>query len=187
MNPRCLFYLTVLAGIALAAPGAPTPPGHAEYNEPLQLLIAPESIIVQAGQPADITITLTNQGPEMLKVLSHIAAHETHLDPFQAQLEPATLCPLPTSLSDDPVSRTIGFTDERDKSAPVIKNLRHGDFIRHQIDLQAWAQRKVNGGKPIKPGCYNLVMSYTVRDQEEVWNGTVYSPEVKLFVQSLPK
>ena len=187
MNPRCLFYLTVIAGIVFAAPGAPTQTDHSEYNEPLQLRIAPESIIVQAGQSADITITLTNQGPEILKVLSHIAAHEIHLDPFQAQIEPATICPLPTSLSDDPVSRTIGFTDERDKSAPVIKNLRHGDFIRHQVDLQAWAQREVNGGKPIKSGCYNLVMSYTVRDQEEVWNGTVSSPEVKLLVQSLPK
>jgi len=182
-----LFCLTVLAGIALAAPGAPTQSGHAEYSEPLQLRIAPESIIVQAGQPANITITLTNQGPEMLKVLSHIAAHETHLDPFQAEIEPATLCPLPTSLSDDPVSRTIGFTDERDKSAPVIKNLRHGDFISHEVDLQAWARRKVNGGEPINPGCYDLVMSYTVRDQEEVWNGTVSSPKVKLLVQSLPK
>ncbi|MBN2497018.1 MAG: hypothetical protein JXR96_20670 [Deltaproteobacteria bacterium] len=183
MNARRTLCMAAFAGIVAAAAGA-----RAQGSgDPLRLRIELRSSKAYTGEPIPLTISLTNHGPEMLRVYSHVATHETHLDPFAARLVPTSTCPLPSSLRDRPVARTLCFSDARDKSAPVYKNLRQGEFIRHRVDLQAWASRAVNGGKPIMRGCYQLEMSYTVRGVKGVWNGSIRSQKLELNIDRLPE
>ncbi|MBW2699460.1 MAG: hypothetical protein JRF33_01465 [Deltaproteobacteria bacterium] len=130
--------------------------------------------------PIMLNMELRNEGHETIRVLSHVATHEKHLDWFEVRIEPRDDCGL---LEDSDESRTIRFTGDRDKSASVIKTLRYNNTIVHQVNLQTWALRQINGKRLIPYGCYWLEASYRVEGEKDVWNGHIASPRIPFDIK----
>lgn len=130
--------------------------------------------------PIMLNMVLRNEGHETIRVLSHIATHEKHLDSFEVRIEPRDDCGL---LEDSDESRTLRFTGDRDKSAPVFKTLRFNNYIVHQVNLQTWALRRINGKRLIPYGCYWLEATYKVQGEKGVWSGELRSPRIHFDVK----
>ena len=172
--------MAVLLAAGLFAGGAQV---LALEDNSLELSASLDSGAYMQDTPVMLSIVLRNEGRDTLKVLSHVATHEMHLDWFEVHLKPRDTCSLPSQAGK---ARSIRLTDERDKSAPVTKILRNSDFIRHEVNLQTWALRQINGKKLIETGCYDLEVTYEVQGQKDVWNGALRSAPVELVIMPRP-
>ena len=158
-------------------------PSQAIEQQDLALKASFDSASYPQDTPVMLSIDLSNVGRDTLQVLSHVATHETHLDWYTIRLKPLDACSFPIAAGKAPKARTLRLTDARDKSAPVTKTLRPGDFIRHQVNLQTWALRKINGQSLIREGCYQVEVTYTVQREKGAWKGYIRSAPVTLEIR----
>lgn len=125
-----------------------------------------------AGSGPGVLLALENLGPRTLQVMSHVAAGEAHLDWFRVRL----------SAGGGP-EREIVLAGARDRSVPIRAELAPGERIEHLVDLRAWAEREVNGSRPIEPGSYTADAIYEVDPSEahdDLWTGRLTSGSVLL-------
>jgi len=107
-----------------------------------------------------VEIYLENVGRSPLDVMSHVAAQEKHLDWYTLQLQDAS----------DAV-RTLKLLGPRRESGPVKVALKPGGRISHTVDLAVWAERPINGGKPLAKGSYQVSATYSVPAGDGRWTG----------------
>lgn len=137
-----------------------------------------------AGDPIALEITLANVGKQPLRVASHVATHEVHLDWYEVVLT----YPVPSDEGCAGVwagraERRLALDDDRDKSAPVEVTLKRGARLTHTVDLQDWAARARNGGQRIPPGFYKVEVVYHVADGNGRWHGTIRSGRIPLTIE----
>lgn len=93
-------------------------------------------------------------------MMSHVAAQENHLDWYTLQLRDAS-----------GAIRTLKLLGPRRESGPVKVELKPGARIEHSIDLTVWAERPINGGKPLAAGTYQVTATYDVPPGDGRWSG----------------
>jgi hypothetical protein len=123
-----------------------------------------------AALGATAVLTLYNNSPDPLKVLSHVEATGWHYDWFTV------------TLVGDTETRVLHLYDNRDESGRVIVELGPGQSLEHQIDVVAWAKRPPNGARALAPGHYRMSAIYEVSDPAPVWNGKLESPAVDITI-----
>ncbi|MBX3161649.1 MAG: hypothetical protein KF773_37155 [Deltaproteobacteria bacterium] len=118
-----------------------------------------------AGDPLSMSATTTGSALELtfanvsaapVTMRTHVRAGRDHHDDLTVRLTGAQ-------------TRTLRFTEARDKSVPVDATLAPGGRLVRRVDLAAWAVRAGNTGGPLAPGAY---------DVEAVWDAT--APKVRL-------
>ncbi len=72
-------------------------------------------------------------------------------------------------------TRSLTFVDDRDKSGPVSVEIEPGAHYTKTIDLDAWARRRVNGGRALTPGVYNVSVTYDSRRESWVFSGVLHA------------
>lgn len=105
-------------------------------------------------------LSLQNVGEAALEVLSHVQAHEVHLDWNKLRLT-----------NDSGLDRSLGMVDARDRSIPIRIHLEPGESRQNQVDVQEWAKRPINGTQPLAPGNYQLFATYDVANEKDCWLG----------------
>jgi hypothetical protein len=188
-----LIVTALSAGLAAAKPD-----DHQarDVEKGLRISVSVASERVAANEPLNTTVVLKNVSESPLAVLSHIATHETQLDWYRFRLE--YLAPDEKGRCDPAharrATRDIGIVDDRDKSIPIVRTLAPGGSITHTVDLQAWANRRINGATRIPPGLYQVSVVYRVTargggflgEKEHIWRGIVESPRVPVTVTGTP-
>jgi hypothetical protein len=162
--------LRMLAVMALAACG-----GGVSVGAPVVTTWGAVQNDLRLGVEVDgdaLVVRLENRGSRPLRVLSHVDAGERHFDWFSAELVDAA-----------GGKRTLHFMAARNESARSTADLAPGKDLSHRIDLQAWARKSPNGGKPIAAGSYRLSASYVVTGQPDVWNGSLSAGPVTLVLR----
>lgn len=154
--------------VAVAPPPPPPPPAAASsvtagascatksYRAAAGAL--PKLAVATRGSLLDVTYE--NAGTAPVCLYTHIATHEEQLDWLTVELTDAT-----------GHTRTLAFTDSRDKSAPVSVELAPGQRVTVALDVADWAARRVNGGKPLAAGTYQLSADYDSSKESRVWGG----------------
>lgn len=117
-----------------------------------------------------VSLLLKNTGPNPLHVLSHVMAGDIHLDWFRLKV---------TVNGRD---RFIRLSDDRNRSARIVKTLAPGESLLHRVDVLAWAKRAVNGSVPLKPGDARVLAGYGVHNDAAVWNGELEAGPVKWLI-----
>jgi hypothetical protein len=189
--------LCIISSVAIAGSAAAKPDDHrVRGDQGLRISAAVPNERVSASDPINVTVILKNVSDAPIAVLSHIATHETHLDWYRFQL--AYLAPDGKGRCDPKharhATRDIAIADARDKSIPIVQTLAPGASVTHTVDLQAWANRRINGATRIPPGAYQVSVAYKVTakdggfigEQEKVWRGALESPPVPVTVTGQP-
>ncbi|MBP9085222.1 MAG: hypothetical protein KBG15_03850 [Kofleriaceae bacterium] len=115
------------------------------------------------GAPGVVSVGLFNRGATTVCVESHIATHEIQDDRLEVSV--ATRNKPRTAV-------VVRFSDDRDKSAPVIVTLPPGATAWHDLDVVAWAARSVNGRRKLPAAPRVLTATYATSGQTGVWQGT---------------
>jgi hypothetical protein len=147
---------TVAAPVA-AASSAPAAPS-ATKGQRAPAGAVPKLSVATRGALLDVIYE--NSGTAPVSIYTHIATHEEQVDWLTVELTDAA-----------GHARTIGFTDARDKSAPVSVELAPGQRVTVTLDVVAWAARGVNGGKPLAAGTYQLSAVYDSSREDRAWSG----------------
>ena len=115
------------------------------------------------GQPGVVSVGIFNSGTTTLCVESHIATHEMQDDRLEVTV--ATRGKPRTAV-------VVRFTDNRDRSTPVIAALSPGATVWHDLDVVAWAARTVNGSRKLPAAPLTITATYDSTGQDGVWAGT---------------
>ena len=112
---------------------------------------------------AILELGLHNAGTEPVCMYVYIATHELQHDWLTVEYA-------------DPdkyhhASRTLRFDDDRDKSAPVAREIGPGATFWLGLDLQAWAARPRNGAEKIRSGDLYVTAIYDNRADDRAWQG----------------
>lgn len=118
-----------------------------------------------------LVLHLQNVGDRPIKVLSHVAAGETHLDWYTLRVEAA-----------GGAVRTLRLLDDRNRSAQVKVDLAPTMSVQHEVDILKWAARPVNGAEPLTEGRYSVSCDYAVAPQAGIWSGDLHAGPVPLRV-----
>ena len=105
-------------------------------------------------------VHLQNVGNVSLNVLSHVRAHEVHLDWYTLLVK-----------AESGLNRQLRIIDSRDRSIAVSVPLGAGESLQHHVDVVEWAKRLVNGARPLAPGIYTLSAVYDVANEKDCWLG----------------
>lgn len=145
---------TTLAAIA-DAPLCATPGYVAPAGARPQLRHRTRGDILELG--------LHNAGTEPVCMYAYIATHELQHDWLIVEYA-------------DPgkyhhASRTLRFDDDRDKSAPVAREIGPGATFWLGLDLQAWATRPRNGAEKIRSGDLYVKAIYDSSTDDRAWRG----------------
>lgn len=129
----------------------------------------------------EINITVTNISQTMIRAYSHVNTYETHYDYFEIE-----------ALTPDNDSMYFVLVDDRDKSAPVIVELKPGESFSHTIDFVQWAGRSVNKATLERAGLNHLPHGIKIRAKyrnspcdncneyyKSIWTGYVFSDWVE--------
>src|SRR5580765_8343086 len=112
-----------------------------------------DSAVIFWGTPADglrlglrmnsgmAELSLQNVADSALEVLSHVQAHEVHLDWNTLRLT-----------NESGLDRSLCLVDARDRSIPIRIHLEPEETLQNQVDIEEWAKRSVNGAQPLVPG-----------------------------------
>lgn len=149
---------------SIAAPLAPGAPCAAKgYHAPAGAL--PKLSLATRGSLLDVTYE--NAGTAPVCLYTHVATHEEHFDWLTVELIDA-----------GGHVRSLGFSDMRDKSAPVSVELAPGQRVTKTVDVAAWAARGINGKKPLAAGTYQLTAAYDSGREDWVWSGKLTAKAV---------
>jgi hypothetical protein len=118
-----------------------------------------------------VAMYLENTGKAQLDVMSHVAAQEKHLDWYTLQLRDAS-----------GATRTLKLLGPRRESGPVKVALKPGARIEHAVDLAFWAERPINGGKPLVAGTYQVSATYSVPSGDGRWTGKLDAGPLTLVI-----
>lgn len=124
-------------------------------------------------------------GRGALKVYSHKHAGERHYPWFTVHLTP-TAAPGAAGAGQTRPPRRIALYDRCTRCWPVTRTLRPGALLTHQVRLDDWAKRPVNGRQPIPPGSYTVEVAYEVPPEPGTWSGTIRTAPIPLRVEALP-
>ena len=166
-----------IAGLAIAV--ALTGSAAAEARKPASRQPA-LAISISVDAQLIATVTIQNRSRRTVTLASHVEAGERHHDWLAIDLRYPVFSDEGCGTWAGNKIRTLRFIDARDKSARVTRRLAPGKRLVQTIDLQAWATRQVNGGRPIGPGFYNVVARYEVKDASDVWRGKIASAPFQL-------
>jgi hypothetical protein len=119
-----------------------------------------------------MTLYLKNVGTSSLDVMSHVQAHEVHLDWYSIELKDG-----------QGTARTLKLSDSRERSAPVKASLGPGETLEHSVAIVDWAARPVNGGAQLPPAEYSARATYVVSSTDGVWNGRLEAGPVTLVIK----
>jgi hypothetical protein len=124
-----------------------------------------------------ISITVLNTGKSVIRAYSYVKTYENHYDYFEIEAK-----------TPDNDQMVFVFLDDRDKSAPVIVELKPGESFSHTINLLSWSERSVNHNTLKKAGLYHLPHGIKIRAKyrnnpcdncneyyKSIWTGYVYS------------
>lgn len=186
-SPSPLLLITLVVGLAAGGPtlalAAPPAGGSGAVVDDLQLTVTLDPPPHDPAGPIIAHVTLTNVGTTPRRVWSHVATHETHYDWFEADVS----WPVPTrgrcGKDARAARRTVGFSDGRDKSAPVARVLAPGERLTHDLDLARWLTRAHLLGKAWGPGSYQVRFRYVVAPEAGMWSGTLTAPAVGFEVR----
>jgi hypothetical protein len=124
-----------------------------------------------------INITVTNSSTNLIKAYSYVKTYEKHYDYFEIE-----------AVTPDNDKMYFCFYDNRDKSAPVIVELKPGESFSHTINFLQWAERSVNKntlklarlnhlphGIKIRAKYRNSACDNCNDYYKSIWTGFVYS------------
>jgi hypothetical protein len=139
---------------------------HVSWGEPdggLRLGLSAEDRLAE--------LYLQNVGNVPLEVLSHVSAHELHLDWYRLRVK-----------NESGFDRQLHLLDNRNRSVVIRAELKPGEHLQHIADVGEWASRRANGAQPIAPGSYQLFATYDVADEEDCWRGHLEAGPVTLTI-----
>lgn len=117
-----------------------------------------------------VRLHLKNAGNKVLDVWSYVEAEEVHLDFFQLRLENGG-------------TRELRLYDDREESASVDATLKPGETLRHDLDVEDWSGREVNGGQALPAGKYRVWATYEVKkDDGKHWRGRLEAGPANLTI-----
>jgi hypothetical protein len=138
-------------------------------------------VLVEVLKNDSIRITVKNISKKTITAYSHVECGEKHYDWFEVE-----------GLTPDHDKLYFSFTDDREKSAPIIVSLKPGKSFSHTISLSAWAVRAGNKEMMKKAGFNYLPHGIQIRVKyrnspcsdcsdyyKSIWTGYVYSNWVK--------
>jgi hypothetical protein len=125
----------------------------------------------------EINITVTNVCSKIVRAYSYVKTYENHYDYFEVE-----------ALTPDHDEMVFSFVDSRDKSAPIIVELKPGESFSHTIDLIKWSERSVNVDVLKRAGLNHLPHGIKIRAKyrnspcdncneyyKSIWTGFIYS------------
>lgn len=121
-----------------------------------------------------INITVKNTSDYLIKAYSHVETHEKQYDYFE--IEALTL---------DHDKMIFSFYGNRDKSYPVVIELKPGESFSHTINLLHWSARNINKQTLTDAELNQLPHGVKIRAKyrnnscencdKSIWTGYVYS------------
>ena len=147
------------ATVTASATGPKTGCATKAYSAPAGA--KPSLSVVARGAVLDVT--WENVGTAPVCIYPWVATHEEQFDWVSVEL---------TGVG---APRTLVFTDDRDKSAPVSIGLSPGEKLTKTIDLAGWAARRPNGTNPLVPGTYSASVTYDSTRETWVWAGSLHA------------
>lgn len=138
-------------------------------------------VALQVIDDSLIKVTVTNISDSTIEAYSYVKTHENHYDYFELE-----------ALSPDNDRFCLSFSDDRDKSAPIIETLKPGSSLTHTINLKSWAERWFNKSVLKKAGFNYLPHGIKIRMKyfkgecsncneyyKSIWSGVIYSDWVE--------
>jgi hypothetical protein len=116
-----------------------------------------ELLARQVGKTPVLEVGLYNKDTGPHCVYGIIKTHETQSDWMKVTFD----------------KRTLGFNDDRDKSAPQAIELLPGATYWVKWDLAEWAKRKRNGGTAPATGTVWMDVTYDATRERDVWHGAI--------------
>ncbi|CAN5437112.1 hypothetical protein BH09MYX1_BH09MYX1_16040 [soil metagenome] len=111
-----------------------------------------------------LDVTLDNRGTAPVCLYASVAANGEHFDWMTVVIDGG---PGPR--------RNLTFVDDRNRSAPISYELGPGSSLTKKIDLDAWARRRINGGRPLAPGGYTVSLDYSSVHETWAWAGNLHA------------
>lgn len=124
-----------------------------------------------------LKITVSNISNRLIKAYSHVETNEKHYDYIEIE-----------AITPDHDEMVFSFYDNRDKSAPVIVELKPSESFSHVIDFLKWSERNVNIETLKKAGFNHLPKGIKIRAKyrnspcnncneyyKSIWTGFIYS------------
>lgn len=124
-----------------------------------------------------INVTVKNVSDKMIRAYSHVETYERHYDYIEIHC-----------ITPDHEEFVISLIDSRDKSAPVIVELKPGESFSHTINLIRWSERSVNKASLEKEGFNHFPRGIKIRAKyrnsacdncseyyKSIWTGYVFS------------
>ena len=124
-----------------------------------------------------INISVNNASKNLIRVYSHVETEEKHYDYFEIE-----------AITPDHDKMFFSFYDKRDKSAPVIVELKSGESFSHTIDFLKWTERNINKETIKSAGFNHLPHGIKIRAKyrnspcencneyyKSIWTGYIYS------------
>lgn len=115
-----------------------------------------------AAHGTQLDVTWTNEGTTPVCVLTHVATNGEHFDWITIVIGGGP----------GPI-RNLTFVDDREHAARVSYELAPGATLTRTIDLDAWARRRVNGGRALAHGGYTVDVLYDSSRETGAWAGTL--------------
>lgn len=135
------------------------------------------SVALKVLDDSLVSVTVKNESDKMIRAYSHVETYERHYDYIEIH-----------ALTPDHEELVISFVDDRDKSAPVIVELKPGESFSHTINLVHWAARSINKPALEKEGFYYFPKGIKIRAKyrnsacdncneyyKSIWTGFIYS------------
>jgi len=126
---------------------------------------------------SEIEITVKNVSNKVIKAYSHVETYEKHFDYIEIE-----------AITPDFDKMYFSFYDDREKSAPIIVELKPNESFSHKIDLISWSEREINSNTIIRAGLNHLPHGIKIRAKyrnsacencneyyKSIWTGFIYS------------
>jgi len=128
-----------------------------------------------------INITVKNISKDLIKAYSYVKAEDSQYDYFEIE-----------AITPDHEQMVFIFYTDREKSAPVIVELKPGESFSHTIDLLQWSEQSSNKETLKRAGFNHLPNGIKIRAKyrnspcencneyyKSIWTGYVYSDWVE--------
>jgi hypothetical protein len=139
--------------------------------------IADLTVTLKVLNDSQIIISVNNTGIKNIRAYSHVETYERQFDYFEIE-----------ALTPDGDKMYFSLYENRDKSAPVIVELKPGESFSHTINLSEWSERSINIETLKRAGLNHLTHGIKIRSKylnspcdncneyyKSIWTGFIYS------------